>query len=194
MIIDHFGRMSEKDLNELRQICGDYLDYRAEAGRFFQEHFAEICSRNCFANQLSACCTRDGIITFFGDLVVNALVSEPDELDRINKRLAGPRPDFAKCLYLADDGCLWRMKPLVCEMFLCDAAMESVFKDAEATEACWKRFKTRALAYRFPDRPVLFDHLEMAFLYAGYRSNLMYINTSPALRRIKARAGLPMVD
>ena len=36
---------------------------------------------------------------------------------------------------------------------------------------------------------MLFDDIEEWFLAAGYRSPLMYINTSPGLLRIKRRAG-----
>jgi len=192
MIVAHLDRLPVDDRTRLREACADYLAFREETGRFLDDRFSEICTRNCYNNQLSACCTRDGIITFFGDLVVNALVSSAGDLERIRTRLAASRPDAVKCLYLAPDGCLWRLKPLVCEMFLCDAAMTSAFRDDCESEACWKALKSRAQTFRYPDRPVLFDQLEMAFLAAGFRSSLMYINTSPALRRIKSRAGLPM--
>jgi hypothetical protein len=44
--------------------------------------------------------------------------------------------------------------------------------------------------YKWPDRPVLFDHLEKVFLDMGYRSSLMHLNLSPGLLRVKRAAGL----
>ena len=81
------------------------MDFRRRAADFLHAHFAGICTRDCYENQRSACCSKDGIITFFGDLVVNALISDPQGLERIEERLGQPHQGF-KCVYLGPRGCL----------------------------------------------------------------------------------------
>ena len=177
----------EKDA--LRDTCRDYLRFREDVAQYQRRFFADHCHAACFQQQRSACCNKDGIITFFADLVINALVSTPAELEELERGLRLPRTDM-KCLYLGPEGCRWRLKPIVCEMFVCDAAKDEVFgRCGEAGEA-WARLKQRELAFRWPDRPVLFDAIEARFLAAGIRSSLMYLHDSPGLLRIKRKAGL----
>ncbi|MBW2174188.1 MAG: hypothetical protein JRF64_06010, partial [Deltaproteobacteria bacterium] len=93
-----------------------------------------------------------------------------------------------KCVYLGKMGCLWRIKPIVCEMFLCEHARNSVFDNEPNARKQWKRLRRREKRYTWPNRPVLFDDLEAYFIRAGYSSNLMYFHNSPGLLRVKSLA------
>lgn len=94
-----------------------------------------------------------------------------------------------RCLYLGPQGCRWQMKPMVCEMFVCDRAKDEVFGDSKAARAAWDELKERDLSFRWPDRAVLFDEIESRFMAAGVRSSLMFLHNSPGLMRIKPSAG-----
>ena len=184
-----FERSPDGERSLIRDMCRDYLHFRKELAQFQSRYFETICSAACFQQQRSACCNKDGIITFFADLVVNALVSEPQELEELSACLRHPRNDM-KCVYLGPQGCRWRIKPIVCEMFVCDRAQREIFDaDADAS-AIWEGLKKRELSFRWPDRPVLFDEIESRFMAAGVRSSLMYLHISPGLIRVKKRAGL----
>jgi hypothetical protein len=173
----------------LKRVCAPYLAFRTAVARFQARHLQALCTRACFQNRLSACCNRDAIITFFADLVVNALVSTADEMTRLLGALENPRPDL-KCIYLADDGCLWQIKPIVCAMFVCEKAQQTAFASNPALTKAWRALEQKARRFRWPDRPVLFDTLEARFLAAGCCSPLMYLHNSPGLLRIKRKAGL----
>lgn len=166
----------------------DYHDYRRRLDAFLEAHFGEICRSSCYESRLSACCSREGIVTFFADVVINVLASAPRVLDAIQDRLSKPNSGF-KCVYLGAAGCLWRVRPLGCALFLCDAAENQVLAPDPDLNRRWQALRDEAKRFRWPDRPVLFDDIEEWFLAAGYRSTLMYINTSPGLLRIKRRAG-----
>jgi hypothetical protein len=121
--------------------------------------------------------------------VINLLLSsepEADELVRVLKR----DPTGFKCVYLGEAGCLWRMKPIVCQMFLCEPARARVFTHNPEVEAEWRRLEARRKTFTWPDRPVLFDQIEAYFLRAGCASRLMYLHNSPGLLRLKHKAGL----
>ncbi len=163
---------------------GDYLAFRRRVGAFLAEHFSDICTRTCYQNQLSACCSKDGIITFFGDVVVNLLVSEPAQIDPLMAALNKENDGF-KCVYLTDGGCLWRVKPIVCEMFLCDAARDEVFGRNPRLNEVWRQFEAAKKTFTWPDRPVLFDDLEKFFMNLECRTALMYLHNSPGLLRVK---------
>ena len=62
--------------------------------------------------------------------------------------------------------------------------------DPEAEAQTWEELLRVRKRFTWPDRPVLFDHLEKVFLDLGYRSTLMHLNLSPGLLRIKRNAGL----
>lgn len=165
----------------------DYLEFRHKVDAFLSEHFSNLCTQKCYQSKRSACCSRDGIITFFGDVVINTLVSKDDEIESLTVAIQKPYDRF-KCIYLGDQGCLWQVKPIVCEMFLCKTAAEEVFgQKPEAAEA-WNAFKKRRKRFTWPDRPVLFDDLERYFMDAGYSSPLMYLHNSPGLLRVKKQA------
>jgi hypothetical protein len=185
----------------LQRAIAPYLYFRRELDLFLDTHFDAVCTAACYQDRRSACCSKDGIITFFADHVINALAGGTDRLEVLQSRLQRENSS-TKCVYLTDRGCCWFVRPLVCAMFLCDHAQEAVFQanadaDADANgdaASQWRRFQTAAKRFRWPDRPVLFDALERAFIDAGYRSALMYLNFSPGLLRIKQRAGLPATN
>ena len=173
----------------LRADLQPYLDFRAKVDRFLMAHFSQTCSQACYQSQRSACCSREGIITFFADVVINALCCEQKHLDRLKRVLGTPQQGF-KCLYLASEGCLWQMKPLICALFLCDSAKKAVFQQNQALAGQWESLGNESRQFKWPDRPVLFDRLEDIAIEAGFSCSLMYFHNSPGLLRIKQRAGL----
>ena len=172
----------------LQRMVMDYLAFRGDVARYLEANFRDICTATCFRSRISACCSREGIITFWGDVVVNVLESSTAELDRLE--LALQRTDSGtKCIYLGPAGCLWRVKPIVCEMFLCDTARQQIFGANPAAEVRWQMLREQKKRYTWPDRPVLFEALEQIFIRAGCDSPLMYLHSSPGLLRVKQRAG-----
>jgi hypothetical protein len=185
----HLKSLPPRERAALLASAADYLEFRDEVDRFLAAHFGRVCDQACYQSRLSACCSREGIITFFADVVINLLVSsepEADELVRALKR----EPTGFKCVYLRPNGCRWRVKPIVCQMFLCEPARARVFAQRPEAEAEWRGFEARRKAFTWPDRPVLFDHIEAYFLRAGCASRLMYLHNSPGLLRLKQKAGL----
>jgi hypothetical protein len=138
---------------------------------------------------LSACCSKEGIITFFADVVINALVSGEAEMRSLLRVLATENKG-SKCIYLGPEGCLWRLKPIVCEMFVCKDALSHIFNSAPEARQKWEELKELQKRFTWPDRPVLFDVVEDTFLKAGYTSTLMYLHNSPGLLRLKQRTKL----
>ena len=187
MVYCHLKKISVQEKQHLLSQISDYLLFRDAVDEFLDEHFENICTQKCYQSKVSACCSREGIITFFGDVVVNVLVSNETEINALEMVLKKPNNGF-KCIYLGDDGCLWRIKPIICEMFLCDTAKDLVFKEKASANKLWVELKRREKHFRWPDRPVLFDDLEKYFMAAGYSSPLMYLNNSPGLLRVKELA------
>ena len=105
-------------------------------------------------------------------------------MQALQKRLAIPHQGN-KCLYLGDKGCLWHVKPIVCEMFLCTKAEKEVLSRTPAAHKAWEELKQKEKSFRWPDQAVLFDDLEEMFIKAGCDSTLMYLHKSPGLLRIK---------
>jgi hypothetical protein len=184
----HLDTLDPDQIEALKTTSHEYLNFREDVDDFLSTWFASTCTQNCFQSSLSACCSREGIITFFADIVINALFSDPDERDLLltvlRKPNAGP-----KCIYLGPRGCLWRFKPIVCQMFLCDAARAAVFSDCPSAESAWNDLKNREKNFTWPDKKVLFDDLETLFMNAGHDSSLMYLHHSPGLLLVKKRAG-----
>ena len=189
MVQRHLETLSAAQRKALEMKISDYLLFRDEVHTFLCEYFRDLCTEKCYRNNLSACCSREGIITFFGDMVINALVSQSEEINALMAVLQKPNTGF-KCIYLGNTGCMWRVKPIVCEMFLCDQAQDLVFGEKPWAEDAWNELIHRKKLYTWPDRPVLFDDLERYFMDAGYTSPLMYLHNSPGLLRIKKRASL----
>ena len=175
--------------HDLLALAADYLAFLADVKRFLTTYFQSTCTRTCYQNRLSACCSREGIITFFADIVVNVLVSDSREIEDLITILQEPNTGF-KCVYLTEDGCRWKVKPIVCEMFLCDKAKETILTQNPMIQRQWSLFEEQRKQYTWPDHPVLFDELETYFMGAGYRSPLMYLHNSPGLLRVKQKAGL----
>ncbi len=188
MVSTHIGTLSSCQIEALKTASREYLMFRDDVDTFLNTYFAAICTQKCFQSSLSACCSREGIITFFADIVINALFSTLDEqkflLTVLQKPNTGP-----KCVYLGPHGCLWRIKPIVCQMFLCDAAMIRIFQDNPTAESTWNVLKNREKQFTWPDKKVLFEDLEMFFIDAGHASSLMYLHNSPGLLLVKKRAG-----
>lgn len=176
-------------MEALRESTLQYLSYRKEVRHFLDERLKDICTTKCFHSQLSACCSREGIITFFADVVVNALNSTAEELDSLERVLKRPNIG-SKCVYLGENGCRWQVKPIVCEMFLCDEAKKRAFGSEPQLRQEWDRLVELKKTFTWPDRPVLFDAVEKMFLAAGCKSSLMYLHFSPGLAKVKRKAGL----
>lgn len=189
IIQEYLHASGETEIASIRNLCEDYLNFREDVARFQARYLAPYCHAACFQQQRSDCCNKDGIITFFADLVVNAVVSSPRELAAILECLQHSRNDM-KCIYLGSRGCRWRIKPIVCEMFVCERAQKEAFGASSDALEMWRGLEKRAWSFRWPDRVVLFDEIESRFLAAGVRSSLMYLHDSPGLLRIKKKAGL----
>jgi hypothetical protein len=172
---------------DLHESLADYLHFRKETDRFLEGYFSDICNQSCYQNQRSACCSKDGIITFFADVVINVLHSEDTDLDRMDARLREHNAG-AKCIYLSPEGCLWRIKPVVCQMFLCDNARKQVFEKFPGLEREWNCLEEQKKGFTWPDKPVLFDGIEALFMDAGHNSSLMYCHNSPGLVHLKRKS------
>ena len=180
----YLGSISSSRMSRIKGWVQAYLKFRGEVAQFQKQHFSETCTHKCFTSQTSACCGREGIATFFADVVINVLLSSHKEVDDILETLFHDPGGF-KCVYLKEQGCLWRLKPIVCEMFLCKHAKDSVLEGNSALGAQWDKLRRRERRYTWPSRPVLFDRLEELFIQAGFQSSLMYFHRSPGLLRVK---------
>lgn len=181
-------KLPQREQKQLRASVADYIQFRQEVDSFLARYFNDVCTATCYQSRTSACCSREGIITFFADIVVNLLASEQAEFERLLHVLGKPN-EGSKCVYLSETGCLWHLKPIVCQMFLCDRSKKQVFDQNPRLRNEWEFLETRRKGFTWPDRPVLFDDLESYFLKAGCRSPLMYLHNSPGLLRIKQKAG-----
>jgi hypothetical protein len=189
MVRRHLGDLSPPRREELRESIDPYLAFRREAARFQEEYFSSLCSQKCFSSRTSACCGREGILTFFADVVINVLLSTEDEIDSLLSTLDRDRGGD-NCVYLEEAGCRWHLKPIICEMFLCDEAREKVLGGSEDLALRWEDLRQRERPFTLPTQPVLFDDLESLFIEAGPESPLMYFHRSPGLLRLKAKHGL----
>ena len=187
MVRRYVAGLGENEKADLVASLDDYLRFRQSVDDFLQTYFGSVCSQACYQSRLSACCSREGIVTFFADVVINVLLSTPQEIDRLAETLRLD-DNGLKCVYLGRNGCLWRLKPIVCAMFLCDRAENGVFQDRPAVRRQWDAYREHKKRFTWPDRPVLFDDLEAIFIAAGYTSPLMYLHNSPGLIRVKQEA------
>jgi len=187
MVRRYLAQISEAERKTLKECLADYLTFRDAVDAFQVNYFRDICNRKCYQSKLSACCSRDGIIIFFADVIINALMAGPAALERLQDVLTHPHEGF-KCVFLEHEGCLWRIKPIVCEMFLCDAAEKAVLKENPVARKRWDALGRQKKDYTWPDRPVLFDTLEQICIDAGYTSPLMFLHNSPGLLRVKRQA------
>jgi hypothetical protein len=186
MVRNHLGGLSQSQIRQVKMWVRNYLRFRADVKDFQELYFSEVCTRKCFTSKTSACCNREGIATFFADVVINVLLSSEKEIDAILQALMMDSGGF-KCIYLAEEGCLWRLKPIVCEMFLCSHAKKEVLGRDDALLGQWEKLRRRERRFTWPSRPVLFDRLETLFIEAGFESPLMYFHHSPGLIQVKKR-------
>ncbi|MFW6284442.1 MAG: hypothetical protein ACOC1H_03540 [Desulfosalsimonas sp.] len=175
-------------LADLQEQINAYLEFRRKTARFYNASIEPVCEKKCFATGISGCCTKDGIIVFFADVVINALQSTTRQLDRLERAIDSPA--FAgKCIFLTQTGCTWQIKPIVCEMFVCHPARQQAFAASPSKAEEWKALEQERKTFTWPDQPVLFERLESVFLNLGQRSTLMHIHKSPGLLRIKQTRG-----
>jgi len=186
MVQRHLEGLPASEIQRLRASVGPYLQFRSEVSLSQREFLSEICTQACFTTRQSACCNRDGIAIFFAEVVINALFSSVDDLTLLRVALENDPGGF-KCVYLGEKGCLWRLKPIVCEMFLCDRAKATVLDKDRNLGDRWEGLLLKEKQFTWPDKPILFDELEELFLQAGLKSPLMYCHLSPGLLRIKAQ-------
>ena len=189
MVRQHLSHLPTSKLRWLNRRIKSYVQFRKAVNFFQEKHLSNICSQKCFTNSMSACCGREGIITFFADVVINLLLSTNKQIDTLLEILERDTGGF-NCVYLNENGCLWLWKPIVCEMFLCDVAKESVLVKSESLASQWSELRRRERMYTWPTRPVLFDELEGFFINGNFDSPLMYLHKSPGLLRLKAKHGL----
>lgn len=181
--------LGDKKRSKLIESICDYMRFRQSVDRFLNQYFSDVCTHTCYLSRTSACCAKDGIITFFADTVVNALHATPVQLDQLETVLKSVNRGH-RCIYLGNHGCQWTIRPVVCTMFLCDRAMAVVFNDQPEARKAWASLRRQEKSFKWPDRPVLFDYLEKTFLELSCQSTLMHLNFGPGLLRIKKNAGL----
>jgi hypothetical protein len=187
--VRYLRSLSEDQANQLKAKLTEYLKFRDDVDAFLRENFADLCTRTCFESELSACCSKDGIIIFFADILINALYASPQEIETLLAGLQNRNEGF-KCVYLNKNGCLMRIQPIVCKMFLCEKAEKAVFTQNPHLKDQWEALKEQKKRFTWPDRPVLFDFLEEIVIKAGLSSSLMYLHNGPGLLRVKQRAGI----
>jgi hypothetical protein len=129
MVRHGLRRLGDARRADLIEKVRDYMQFRQSVDDFLNRYFNKVCTRTCYRSRISACCARDSIITFFADTVVNALQATPAQLDRMETMLLRVNEGH-RCVYLGPNGCTWTIRPVVCAMFLCDHAMNTVFSDA----------------------------------------------------------------
>jgi hypothetical protein len=181
---DHLKRISRSDRVWLKRRIKNYLRFRKEVDQFLDRYFSNLCTEKCYQDHYSACCSREGITTFFADVFINGLVSSDEEIEKLVHVLSRSNVGM-KCVYLGQQGCLWAVKPIVCAMFLCKPARKAVFAEHPRALKGWQGLKRRGKRYTWPNQPVLFDALETYCIRAGHASGLMYFHNSPGLLRVK---------
>ena len=137
MVKRHLDTLPGFERQMLTASLADYLIFRRETDEFLIRHFSDICTQTCYQSRLSACCSREGIITYFADIVINLLVSDSLDFDKLLAVLSKSNHGF-KCVYLTEKGCLWRLKPIVCQMYLCDRSKNQVFDKSSEIKNQWE--------------------------------------------------------
>jgi len=180
----YLANCSDSQIESLIFLIKPYLSFRKETAEFQNRYLSEMCIRNCFTSWTSACCGREGIMTFFADMVINILISAHEEIEDLVRTLLADTGG-TKCVYLSNErGCLWKLKPIVCEMFLCDKARD-MMGSSDQRKFRWEELRRKEKYFTWPDKPVLFDDIEEMFIKEGIDSPLMYFHKSPGLLRIK---------
>jgi hypothetical protein len=189
VIRDHLVHLPGPEKRALRRSLEPYLEFRSETASFQDDHLSAACTLKCFHDGTSACCGREGILTFFADVVINVLLSTDVEVEALLSLLSRDRGG-PNCVYLGEGGCAWNLKPVTCEMFLCNHAKKEILNRDISLGRRWEELRKREKSYTFPDRPVLFDGLEKLFLDAGIEDPMMYCHKSPGLLLLKKKHGV----
>ena len=84
----HLAALARGEKEKLLALAADYLAFRHRVDEFQDRNFGNVCDRTCYQNHLSACCSREGIVTFFADVVINLLASEESEVEGLAKPMA----------------------------------------------------------------------------------------------------------
>jgi hypothetical protein len=79
MVLEQLQSLSETDQRELTDLIAEYLVFRKNVDSFLSAHLSDVCTLKCYENRMSACCSKEGIITFFADVVINS----PNNMGRI---------------------------------------------------------------------------------------------------------------
>jgi len=188
-ILEVLADLPLEERDRLRISMEPYLEFRQLVGEFFDTHFRPLCKKLCFDTDLSGCCGFESIITFFADHVINLAHSSEGRIHALISALE--RPNLSRrCVYLGASGCLWKVSPISCAMFLCARAKETVFETGPEIRDEWNNLLLQEKRFTWPDKPVLFDELESFFLKRGVDSPQMLFHRSPGLLRIKSKAGL----
>ena len=70
----YISELRVAEIDALKEKLTDYLNFRRDVDLFLSKYFSHVCTETCYQSQISACCTREGIITFFADdLYTNSL-------------------------------------------------------------------------------------------------------------------------
>ena len=101
LVDSYLVNLSTFERRALDESIAEYLAFRHEVDLHLHRYFGEIFTQTCYRSRLSACCSREGIITFFGDVVVNRLVSTDDEVDKLLTVLGNPNDGFIVLALLA---------------------------------------------------------------------------------------------
>ncbi|MCE5242604.1 MAG: hypothetical protein ABFD98_10120 [Syntrophobacteraceae bacterium] len=180
--------LSAMETEALRKSMLPYLRFREELERFQVEFFGTACRSACFDTGLSACCGFESIYTFFADQAISWLFSSEEERSALLRAIE--RPNRTRhCVYLGAGGCIWKVRPVSCAMFLCERVRKEVFEKHSGALRHWEDLQRREKDFTRPDKPVLFDDVEKVFMGLGVDSPHMYCHKSPGLLRIKVKAG-----
>lgn len=181
--------LSNLELKELRDNLKSYIQFREDLAAYQQKYFGAFCRAACFESGISACCGFESIITFFADQLITYLLSTPEQMEAIFRKLEEPNQSPG-CVFLGETGCIWSLPPISCAMFLCEQAKRSVFDENQHAEAIWGEFLRLEKEYTHPTESVLFDDLESYFILLGVDSPHMYFHQGPGLLHLRSRSGL----
>jgi hypothetical protein len=181
--------MASAEKVKLRDTFQSYLSFRRELDSYHTTYLETFCRRFCFETGLSACCGFESIITFFADHVISFLLSTDEEMEAIFDVLQQPNRS-GKCVYLGKTGCIWKVRPIACAMFVCGHLKAGCIENNPELQSLWTEFQSREKEYTWPTGPVIFDDLEKVFIGFGVKSPHMHFHQSPGLLRLKAEAGL----
>lgn len=188
-VLEVLSNLTAEEVRALRAMVHPYLAFRREVDAYYRSYFKPTCETRCFDTRLSACCGFESIITFFADHVISLLESTREQADLLLSVLNRPNVT-ERCIYLGAYGCLWKVPPISCAMFLCAPSKEVVFDTHPEVESLWGDHQIGEKRFTCPSQPVLFDELEEFFMERGCDTPHLFFHRSPGLLRAKAMAGL----